>query len=83
VVRTPEAIHGVHRDAGDVDRLGAIDAAYKDAADHFAVERDAAVRTMDRSTLGPDIPAINAAARQLFIETVPTAKIETAAHAAA
>lgn len=88
VVRTAEAIHRVHRDAGDVDvdvdvdRLGAIDAAYKDAADHFAIERDA-VRTMDRSTLGPDITAINAAARQLFIEKAPTAKIETAAHAAA
>ncbi|PRD96936.1 hypothetical protein C6P77_23665 [Burkholderia ambifaria] len=90
VVRTAEVIHGVHRDAGagagagdvDVDRLGAIDAAYKDAADHFAVQRDA-VRTMDRSTLGPDITAINAAARQIFIEKAPTAKIETAAHAAA
>ncbi|MBR7963646.1 hypothetical protein KDW41_24820 [Burkholderia vietnamiensis] len=82
VVRTAEAIQGVHRDAGAVDRLGAIDAAYKDAADHFSVERDA-VRTMVRSTLGPDITAINAAARQLFIEKAPPARIETAAHAAA
>ncbi|RQS15889.1 hypothetical protein DIE06_21890 [Burkholderia sp. Bp8998] len=82
VVRTAESMHSPGQDHATAGRLGAIAQAYDDATQGLASMREA-VKAMDRRALGPDLTAINTAARELFIEKIPAADIAKAADAAA
>ncbi|WP_175669532.1 hypothetical protein [Burkholderia ambifaria] len=82
VVRTAESMHSPGPDHATAGQLGAIAQAYDDATQGLASMR-AAVKAMDRRALGPDLTAINTAARELFIEKAPGVDIAEAADAAA
>lgn len=82
VVRMAESMRAPGQDHATVRQFDAIDHAYHEAAGNLAGLRDS-VRTMDRSALGPDLTAINTAARELFIEKRPAGQIAAAAYAAA
>ncbi|RQR49491.1 hypothetical protein DIE21_19680 [Burkholderia sp. Bp9140] len=82
VVRTAESMHSPGQDHATVRRLRAITQAYDDATRNLAGMRET-VEAIDRRALGPDLTAINTAARGLFIEKTSAAHIVAAADDAA